>query len=156
MSISPDKYNVENARTLSELHRCWKFAASKTKERCGEQEPPLFNIDIDHIVLDELHLLLRIEGVLIRNIVFECLRLDAVLQRSRESPHYINDLQQLIRSCGIGFRVWLVRDPDGKPTSKYDWTTLTGKDTKTLLHKLPPKLATFLPQDISSTVDFCC
>ena len=43
MSISPDKYNVENARTLSELHRCCKFAASKTKERCGEQEPPLFS-----------------------------------------------------------------------------------------------------------------
>ena len=31
--------------------------------------PPLVNIPLDHIVLDELHLLLRIMDVLIRNLI---------------------------------------------------------------------------------------
>jgi hypothetical protein len=33
--------------------------------------PPLLNIDLDHVVMDELHLLLRVMDILIKNLIMD-------------------------------------------------------------------------------------
>lgn len=37
---------------------------------------PLLNIELNHVVVDELHLMLRITGILTENIITECLNWD--------------------------------------------------------------------------------
>ncbi len=52
-------------RTLETLKKCSQLPLSKpVDERLGSKFPPLLEIDIDHIVVDELHLLLRVMEVL--------------------------------------------------------------------------------------------
>jgi len=53
------------------LHRQWK----KDKE-CKEQ--PLFTIQIDHVIVDELHLLLRITDRLEAGLIYQVLDWDEV------------------------------------------------------------------------------
>lgn len=59
-------------RTLEEIIEKSKNKGNK-KKYCCEFEP-LLHIDTDHIILDELHLLLRILDVLINNIGEECVK----------------------------------------------------------------------------------
>jgi len=47
------------------------MSTSKDNYRCDKQ--PLLNILLDHIVVDELHLMLRVTDILIENFVNECL-----------------------------------------------------------------------------------
>ena len=128
--------------------------AKPAKVRLGSQHPPLLAIDPDHIVLDELHLLLRILDVLIRNLIFEMVRLDIENnQRARSSSgSHLERLVSTIRDCRISFSVWEKKHSDRKPTGVYDWTSLTGVDKKKLLSTLPEKLPGILPSDISPTI----
>ena len=74
MSIPLERFK---ARSLETLKKCGAMPPSKpAKERLGSQHPPMLAIDPDHVVLDELHLLLRILDVLIRNLILEMVRLD--------------------------------------------------------------------------------
>ena len=57
-----------------------------------------------------------------------------------------------VRECGISFNVWEKREADRKPTGKYEWTSLMGKDKKKFLAALPSKLHLVLPADITDTV----
>ena len=52
------------ARTLQEV----KEMSKKSKDNYGCYKEPLLNIELDHIIVDELHLLLRITNVLTANI----------------------------------------------------------------------------------------
>ena len=67
--------------------------------------PPLLNISLDNIVLDELHLLLRIMDVPIRNLI---LYADGEDHRQKEhhgaESHNVRKLEQTIRSCGVCVR----------------------------------------------------
>ena len=45
-------------------------------EKFGVKNPPLLNIALDHVVLDELHLLLRITDVLLHNIMMMMVKFD--------------------------------------------------------------------------------
>ena len=105
-----------------------------------------------HIVLDELHLLLRILDVLIRNLILEMVRLDIQSNQraGASSASHLERLVSTIRDCRISFSVW-EKDADRKPTGVHDWTSLTGADKK-LLSTLPEKLPGILPSDISPTV----
>ena len=108
-------------------------------------------IDPDHVILDELHLLLRITDVLMRNLVFEMVRLD-LQDRHSGSTTYLEALVTTVRECGISFNVWEKREADRKPTGRYEWTSLMGKDKKKLLATLPSKLSQILPVDIVDIV----
>ena len=78
----------------------------KKKDRFGCQNPPLINIDPAKTILDELHLMLRVTDVLIRNLVWAMIDLDL---RSRhvgtEPTDNLEGLLDAIRRCGITFRV---------------------------------------------------
>ena len=143
------------ARSLESLKKCAALPPSKpAKVRLGSQHPPLLAIDPDHIVLDELHLLLRILDVLIRNLILEMVRLDIENNQRAggSSGSHLEKLVGTIRDCRISFSVWEKKDADRKPTGVYDWTSLTGADKKKLLSTLPDKLPGILPSDISPIV----
>ena len=71
------------------LKKCSEMPPSKpAKDRLGSQHAPLLKVDPDHVILDELHLLLRVTDILIRNLVFEMARLDLQdKQRGNTTPH---------------------------------------------------------------------
>ena len=153
-----EEYTENMVHTQETLKKCSKLPSSRpAKERLGSQQTPLLSIDPDHIVLDELHLLLRILDILIRNLIYEMVHLDTHNSQrgSRSQSASVTHLQQLvstIRECGISFNVWEKQDGDRKPSGKYEWTSLTGREKKHLLATLPDKLPTLLPADIASVV----
>ena len=55
--------------TLQEVIDMAKKKVLKGKYSCDNE--PLFKIDLDHVVLYELHLLLRVMDVLLNNIIHE-------------------------------------------------------------------------------------
>ena len=60
----------EMARPLEYLNRCASLIPSRlAKERLGSKNPPLLKVEPDHIIPNELHLLLRVTDVLLRNII---------------------------------------------------------------------------------------
>ena len=124
------------------------------KDHLGSQHSPLLEIDPDHVILDELHLLLRVTDVLIRNLVFEMVRLDLQDMHRGNSTNttHLEAFVTSVRECGISFNVWEKREADRKPTGRYEWTSLMGKDKKKLLAALPSKLHQILPVDIVDTV----
>ena len=62
----------EMSRSLEEMHAM----STKSKDNYCCQHPPLFNIDLNHVVPDELHLLLRVTDILTENLVLECIDWD--------------------------------------------------------------------------------
>ena len=88
MSYDSNHYNSPNLRrTLKEMN---ELAGKKTKNFCSVNIP-LINIDLDHVILDELHLLLRIMDVLIQNLVTEAVQWDQAdnwNKRKKEKKKY--------------------------------------------------------------------
>ena len=96
--------------------------------KAGSVEAPQLNINLDHVLLYELHLLLRVLDVLLRNLILMAVRRDHQ-ERSTQN----NTFKTAIRSCGVTFEIW--EDSD-KRKQGYDWTLLTDKDKKRLLKVL--------------------
>ena len=149
--VSADPYQY---RSITSLKACAKLPQSKpAKDRLGSQHVPLFDVDPQHVVIDELHLLLRITDILIRNLIFEMLRLDKKGNVTGVgSQQHLKSFVKAVRSCGVSFDVWEARDGDGKPLGKYQWTALPGRDKKQLLQQLPSKLRVLVPENIGDTV----
>jgi len=118
--------------------------AGKTKDNYCCDKEPLLSIELDHIVLDELHLLLRIVDVLLKNIILDVkqwdLREDPKKKRGEPKKVHKCNLQYTIRSCGVTFEIWEKPDANGKTAGEYDFTSLLGSDKKKLIHELPDKL----------------
>jgi len=148
----PDNYynDIPLRRTLNELH---EFASKSKGENYCCVHQPLLNIPLDHIILDELHLMLRITDVLIGNLVEDVMQWDdkESFLTCKKKVH-LDKLVQVINSCGVSFSVWEKRNADGKGSGTWDWTSLMGDDRKTLLKALPSKLEPFIQQDIAKTV----
>ena len=129
---------------------------TKSKDNYCCDMRPILNIELDHIVVDELHLMLRVTDILTENLISECLDWDKEddLDRKRGDPQgmHLTKLVQTIRSCGVSFEVWEQRNTDGKASGKHDWTSLLGADKKSLLDALPDKMKSFLRPETSDAV----
>ena len=90
------------ARTLENMN-----ASLSSRNPQGVQYPPLLNIPISNIILDELHLLLRVFDVLLRNLIHMCVWTERVKKTSS-----LSTLVEYIRACGVTFNIW--QDKDGK------------------------------------------
>ena len=116
---------------------------AKTGEYCCI-DSPLLNIPLDHIILDELHLLLRFTDVLLSNLIEDAMELDDkddfFKKKGQPKGTHLRKLTQLINSCGVTFSVWEKKDGDGKGMGKIDWTSLMGDEKKKLLRTLATKL----------------
>lgn len=144
MSKFLDLYNSgEIKRTLDELKECCKLSKSSKKKLCCV-DPPLFETDLDHIVLDELHLLLRISDRTMKNLILEVMQKDSSIDIGKKSKEekgiYLKKLIKTINDLGVSFSVWEKMNADGKGSGSYDWTSLVGSEMKKLLKTLPGKL----------------
>lgn len=122
-------------------------------------ESPLLKIPFDHIILDELHLLLRITDVLLSNLIEDAMewddKSDFLKKRGEPKGVHLRKLTQKINSCGVTFSIWEKKDADGKGSGKMDWTSLMGDEKKKLLRVLPLKLEESndaIQQDTAKTV----
>ena len=131
-------------RTTAELKECAKKKTGENYCCCHE---PLLDIPLDHIVLDELHLMLRITDILLENLIEDAMQWDdkvsstSTKRRSIEKSLHVKELVKLINQCGVSFSIWEKRNADGKGSGTWDWTSLMGDDRKKLLRELPMKLA---------------
>ena len=118
------------ARTLQEV----KEMSKKSKDNYGCCREPLLNIELDHVVVDELHLLLRITDVLTANLITEVTDWDieANLEektKQRCTPKQASQLHKILWSVFCGLEK---KNADGKQSNVHDWTSLMGNDKKIL------------------------
>ncbi|XP_048584929.1 uncharacterized protein LOC116603099 [Nematostella vectensis] len=140
-------------RTLQDIIECGK--RTKGENYCCVNKP-LFNIEPDHILIDELHLMLRVTDILIDNAIEDAMQWDEkekISKRSNKgSTSHLSQLVQTIRSCGVSFQVWEKLNADGRGSGTYDFTSLMGSDRKKLLKKLPEKLIGVLQPSTAARV----
>ena len=103
MSKTDDDITMQ---TLKSLDRCAQLSLSMTaKEWLGSKNQPLLRIEHDHVIPDELHLLLRVTDVLIRNIVWEMVQCDQRARVRGEEGEHLQRFQQTVQACGVIFKV---------------------------------------------------
>ena len=106
MSVSKEMYiqTDHKGRTLETLKKCSQYPPSAaTDKRLGSIESPLLDIEIDHVVPDELHLLLWVTDILIRNLIFYMKKLDV---KARSGNQHVNDLLTKVQEYWISFQIW--------------------------------------------------
>ena len=69
MSVDEEVYTSTKARSLTGMKSLVAKGYRSYTKHLGCVRQPLFDIPSDRIVLDELHLLLRIGDVLLRNLI---------------------------------------------------------------------------------------
>eukprot|EP00731_Ephydatia_muelleri_P031016 Em0022g530a len=116
-------YSTTMARTLVTLRRASASHGRTAAVHQGSVNRPLTAIPVDHMMIDELHLFLRIFDVMLRNLI------------KMSEPH-TQQLVAYIRSCGVSFNIWECESSDGK----VEWTSLTGEAKKKVLKLLPSKM----------------
>lgn len=124
-------------RSLNEIKR----NSTNKDSPYGCEHEPLLEIELDHVLPDELHLLLRITDILLENLITSSIDWDKELELDRRRGQLrgvkLAETVTEIRSCGITFDVWQEKTATKKETGNYKWTSLRGDDKKKLLHKLP-------------------
>ena len=150
-----DYYNsVPMKRALQEVINMALKKRAQDKFSCDHK--PLINIDLDHVVLDELHLLVRVMDVLLSNIIQEVISWDQKenfnKKKSEKRNTNLTKLQETIRSCGVSFDIWEKKNEDGRGSGQYDFTSFLGADKKKLLASLPNKFANCLMPDTCEVV----
>ena len=102
MAIDDKVYTDSRARSLTQMK-------TKRSDSChihlGCIRLPLFHIKLENIVLDELHLLLRIGDVLIRNLILFADSSDHCIKAHRVVTSHIKELEAAIQSCGVSFQI---------------------------------------------------
>ena len=151
-----EHFSYYNRLPLSRLLKEICEMCTKSKDNYCCDRRPILNIELDHIVVDERHLMLRVTDILTENLITECLDWDKEddLDRKRGDTQgmHLTRLVQSIRSCGVSFDVWEQHNADGKASGKHDWSSLLGADKKILLDALPDKMKSFLRPETSDAV----
>ncbi|CAC5380026.1 unnamed protein product [Mytilus coruscus] len=87
---------------------------------------------------------MRIGDVLLRNLIENAINMDQKenLGKRTKSSKRVDQVVELIRSCGISFSIWenKVKDGRGDSIKNLDWTSPTRTEFKKILHLLPEKL----------------
>ena len=97
------------SRSLNEIREM----STKSKDNYCCDRKPLFSFELDHIVVDELHLMLRVTDILTENIIAECLDRDKEDDLDRGCIG--ENLSKLSYNAGLkSFDVWEQRNDDGK------------------------------------------
>jgi len=120
-------YLEDNKRTLDFILKDYKT----NKFSC--RQPPLLEIETDHIIPDELHLLLWITDVLTDNLITTAIMDDKKTLRTRwelKNGPMITSIISTVRSCGIPFNIW--KNEESK-TSIFKCMSLVGNKKKNLI-----------------------
>lgn len=156
MSIPLATYNSKQCRSLESIQQCAALPQSWPANQClGVQNPTHHQYFSKTGSYWWTSLLLRIGDVLIRNLVHEMVLADKRAKRDCTQTTLNTHLKQLELHinvhCKVTFRVWETRDPDGKPSGTYDWTSLMGTDMKKVIKSLPSKFSELLRPEIQRT-----
>ena len=114
----------------------------ENRDNLGRIKPPLLLINLNCVIPDELHLLLRITDRLIRNLILAAIAKDYPA-KPLTGP-MVQALIGEIRGCGVHFEVF--------DKNQYEFTSLNGNDRKKLLQLLPSKLTKCQPQEFGGKV----
>ena len=109
MSKPKDHYSSQPiARTLSEMQEMYSLPRSQSRYSCVRKL--LFNTALDHVILDELHLMLRVTDRLLENLIKEVIERDGKAdmknKRGEEKGLYLKKLFKEINNTGITSNVW--------------------------------------------------
>ena len=122
----------QGARTVEEMLQL----STKKKNNFSCARPPIFpQVPIDHVVVDLLHLFLRIGGNLFDLLITELRRQDGIEKRSSFStlgkwPH-MKRFENFMQEIDIPFHFHLDKD-----TKALKWRDLRGPELKTLFQRL--------------------
>lgn len=142
MSKSMEYYEGdEKSRSLKKLNEWAK------KKQYSVVHPPLLNIPIHRVIVDELHMMLRITDILLNNLIDYCIQLDQneKFLKKNSTARFLDALVSVVRSCGISFAVTEVKNADKSSSGIYESTSLMGDDKKKIMAKLPQSFRTFIP-----------
>ena len=106
----------------------------------------MLDIDIDHYIPDELHLLMRITDILLTNLIDDAMSNDQYAKLVGQATDNLELLVKAIQNCGVSFRTWVTK------TGEFEYTSLSGNDQKTLLRNLPERLLFCLHEDTQEDV----
>jgi hypothetical protein len=134
------------ARTLAALTANCHF--SQPKRHLGSKNPPILPLEPTSLVLDELHLLLRIGDVLLRNLILHADSLDqeTYMASGRRTDNHIRSLELHIKQCGVSFSIALSGREREQQASL--WTVhldSTDKERQTKSSQEPPHLSPRTP-----------
>lgn len=123
----------QGARTIEENKA---IAQSRTKRFNVTNEPIFDTIPLTRVVVDNLHLFLRVADVLIDLLLLELKRLDKIEKATKvkgiDQLQYIKKYERTLASIGIsGFSFWI-----GRESKKLKCRTLTGPEKLILFQKL--------------------
>ena len=96
------------------------------REKLGvKTTPALLNIALDHVLLDQLHLLLRITDAI------SC----KIWSKWLIYTNFLQNLVKAVRKCSNSFSVWEIKEENAARSKigGYDWTSLMGRDKRRLL-----------------------
>ena len=135
---------------LYETDRTLLRTEKHTKIRAERLHDTLIRIPLENVILNELHLMLRITDVLTRNLIYAAGTHDT--KNIRHGNDILNGamvfmLLKSIRSCGVTFQIY------DSAKKKFSLTSLVGKDKLKLLEKLPPKLKDCQPGEFYKVVE---
>ena len=124
----------QGARTIEENIA---LAGSRSKQRYNVSNVPLFtNIPLTRVVVDNLHMFLRVADTLIDLLIHDLRQLDNVNRSMKvqnlEGLTHISTFQCIVQSMGIpGYTFWI-----GRESKKLKWRTLTGPEKLILFRNI--------------------
>jgi len=120
-------FSIQDWPIQRTLEDCHKQCSNKTTEkRKGCVNEPLLSIPFDHVIVDTLHLFLRIMGLLFRQII------ELVLNNGKKEV-----LETELERINVPFKFYEVQSEQG--TTETKWTRLDGKDLHNILENLELK-----------------
>ena len=138
VSLPWDHYHQDaRFRTINEI----KSAKSK---QFGVKASPLVDVEPHHYIPDELHLLMRVTGVLLRNLIYDSKSKDEYAKILGQPTDNLDLLVKAIQSCRVTFNTWTSKAGD------LDWTSLSGSELKKVLTELPSKLVFCIHEDTAA------
>lgn len=144
-------YNEEpQMRTLEAINKMRQLTIN-----FGCINAPLIHLELDLVVPDELHLLLRITDRLLQNVIDEILERDAIEDFNKSTQPKGVLLKQFVKGVnelGITFSVWYKKNADGSSSNVLDYTSLVGGQKKLMLNKVPSILHEYLYPGTSAIV----
>jgi hypothetical protein len=113
------------------------------KNDFGVRAQPLLSIEPEHIIINELHLLLGICDKLLRNLILDTKTIDEKNAVHGEKSDFLGQFIEKIRGCGVSFYIWTKKGTQGE----LDWSSLTGSGYEKLLENLPSTLCFLIHHD---------
>lgn len=124
---------IHGARTVEENIA---LAGSRSKQKYICNVPLFTNIPLTHVVVDNLHMFLRVADTLIDLVIHDFRQLDNVNKSMKvqnlEGLTHLSTFQHIVQTMGIpGYTFWI-----GRESKKLKWRTLTGPKKLILFHNI--------------------